>query len=138
MITRKSFVALGLVVGLVTGCSGENFDGSYISIPTRTETPAFRVDGDKALFVMVDRKSSNFNSVKRYTVSYKEEKMFLDPDGGGLRLVYARGIDEQGLDCLNCKDFHKSPMPTKWHPTSGDLDLEAGVKEMEENEKAQR
>lgn len=136
MITRKSFVALGLVIGLVTGCGGDNFNGSYLTNPSRTGTPAMNVDGDRALFVLIDSQTSEFKEVIKFDVSYKDQKMFLDVQSGGPRFVYTRSVDERGLECLNCEDFGRTMMPTKWASASKHLDLEAALKEQEEIEKA--
>lgn len=136
MVTRKSFVALGLFIGLVTGCGGENFNGSYLAKPSRNGTPAMNVDGDRALFVFIDRQTSEFKAVTKFDVSYKDQKMFLDVEDGGPRFVYTRSVDERGLECLNCEDFGRTMMPTEWISASKHLDLEAGLKEQEEEKRA--
>lgn len=138
MIIRKSFVVLGMFIGLVTGCGGESFDGSYLAEPSKDGAPVMNIDGDRALLVLIDRQTSEFKWAARFDVSYKEEKMFLDVDGGGPRFVYGRGVDERGLECLNCEDFRRTPMPTKWAYLPEHFDLEAGLKEQEEEERVRQ
>ena len=136
MVIRKSFAALGLVIGLMTGCGGDNFNGSYIAKPRLAGVPAMDVDGDRALFVLVDKRTSEFSEILEFDVSYKDNKMFLDVEGGGPRLVYARGVDERGLECLNCKDYPRTIMPNKFMPSSKALGLEGGLREQQEEERA--
>lgn len=136
MATRKSFFALGLIIGLMTGCGGDNFNGSYIAEPRLASVPAMDVDGDKALFVLVDKRTSEFREIIKFDVSYKDNKMFLDVEGGGPRLVYARSVDERGLKCLNCEDYGRTIMPTNFRPASKNLGLEDGLREQKKEERA--
>ncbi|KSM65103.1 hypothetical protein APA70_22170 [Pseudomonas aeruginosa] len=62
--------------------------------------------------------------------------MFLDIEGGGPRFVYARGVDERGLECLNCKDYPRTIMPNKFMRASKALGLEGGLREQQEEERA--
>lgn len=135
MITRTHFVALGLTIGTLTGCGGEEFNGSYLAKSSKDGRPILTIEDERAVYVRVDPNTFEFKDVTKFKVSYHDKKMFLDAEDGGPRFVYKRGVDRLGLECGNCEEY-ASAMPSAWVYSSKHIDLDASLKEQEEEARA--
>ena len=95
--------AAALTAAILAGCGGGDFDGAY-----RFEDRGDRrilvlnIQGDTAeLFAEVGREK-RIKPLVKMDVLIEGEKLLLE-DGNSKRLAMTRNVDDQSLDCLNCR-----------------------------------
>lgn len=125
-----------LAIGSLAGCSGEDFSGAYRADGPYGKHIVLNISDDNAKIFLLNKSTAEISAVTDFTVDYKSEKMILDSVKENVRFVFKRGVDERGLDCLNCNDM--SPrFPAKWDfANSEPFDIDTMLKEQEENRQA--
>lgn len=125
-----------LAIGSLAGCGGEDFSGAYRADGPYGRHVVLNISGDSAKIFLANKNTAEISDVMDFEVDYKNEKLILDSAKRNIRFVFKRGVDERGLDCLNCNDI--SPrFPEKWGLASSEpFDIEAMLKEQEEHRQA--
>lgn len=125
-----------LAIGSLAGCGGEDFSGAYRADGPYGRHVVLNISGDSAKIFLANKNTAEISDVMDFEVDYKNEKLILDSVSKNIRFVFKRGVDERGLDCLNCNDV--SPrFPEKWGLASSEpFDIEAMLKEQEEHRQA--
>lgn len=126
-----------LAIGSLAGCGGEDFSGAYSADGPYGKYIVLNVSDDNAKIFLLNKSTTEISAVTDFTVDYKSEKMILDSVKENIRFVFKRGVDERGLDCLNCNDM--SPrFPAKWDFANAEpYDIDAMLKDQEEQRQAE-
>ncbi|MHC8390185.1 hypothetical protein ACYZTM_19610 [Pseudomonas sp. MDT2-39-1] len=103
MRTFFKLVAVAVAGSGLAACGGEDFTGAYRFKDSNIQrTMVLNVHGDEAEIFGDDGKG-RIKPLAKLKVSVKDEKLLLDDVNGSARLAMRRNVDEQSLDCLNCK-----------------------------------
>lgn len=102
MRTFLKLVAVAIAGSILAACGGEDFTGAYRFKDSNMQGDmVLNIHGDEAeLF------GDNENGIKplgKMRVSVKDGKLLLDDVTATNRIAMKRNVDEQSLDCLNCK-----------------------------------
>lgn len=133
---RVTAIASLLLSGaLLAGCGEKDYTGTYRS-PTPNAKLVLNIRG-KSVEVWKESRSGEFlGAYEGITLTQNEDKLFID-DNKNNRLVFKRNIDEQSLDCLNCKrwGFPDDELTFKRDP-NGPYDLNKIRDEQRQKEEA--
>ncbi|MGY8813037.1 MAG: hypothetical protein ACKVK5_18660 [Pseudomonadales bacterium] len=96
-------LAAAVVTGsLLTGCGDNDFTGAYRVQVTKESSLVLNLKGDEADFFLEKGRDARIDYYGKMKVVAKGEKLLLE-DEDSLRVAMKRNVDEQSLDCLNCK-----------------------------------
>lgn len=130
MRTFFKLVAIAVAGSVLAACGGEDFTGAYRFKESNIQrTMVLNVHGNDAEIFGDDGKG-RINPLAKLKVSVKDEKLLLDDVNGSTRLAMKRNVDEQSLDCLNCKvvGLRKDDLVWKYDP-KGPYDVEQLLKD---------
>lgn len=130
MQTLFKLVATVVAGSILAGCGGDDFTGAYRFKASNSErTMVLNVHGDEAEIFGEDGKDGRIKPLVKMRVSVKGEKLLLDDVNSSERLAMKRNVDEQSLDCLNCKVLRiKDETVWKYDP-KGPYDIDQMLKD---------
>lgn len=105
MDSITKFATTFVAGALLAGCGSEDFTGSYrASDPSNEKIElVLNIHGDKAELIGQETSTGRIKPLVKMTLSVKGGKLLLDDVNSSERLAMKRNVDEQSLDCLNCK-----------------------------------
>ncbi|AWF68496.1 MULTISPECIES: hypothetical protein [Pseudomonadaceae] len=125
-------LAATVVAGtLLAGCGGEDFTGSYrAKNPSNSKVElVLNIHGNEAELIGQELGTGRIKPLVKMTVSVKDGKLLLDDVNSSERLAMKRNVDEQSLDCLNCKILRiKDDTVWKYDP-KGPYDVDQMLKD---------
>lgn len=137
MRTFFKLVAVAVVGAVLAACGSEDFTGAYrLKDSDMKVAIVLNIHGDEAELFADDGKGG-IKSFGKMKVLVKDGKLLLDVNGSK-RLAMKRNVDEQSLDCLNCKvmSLKKDDLVWEYDP-KGPYDVDQMLKEQaRKNEEA--
>lgn len=128
MRTLFKFAAAVVAGSLLTGCGDDDFTGAYRVQITKESSLVLNLQGDEADFFLEKGRDARIDYYGKMKVLAKGEKLLLE-DEGSIRVAMKRNVDEQNLDCLNCKVLGlKDEVLWKYDP-QGPYDVEQLLKD---------
>ena len=104
------FISLALASSILAGCGSEDFTGAYrYKISGGERVMVLNVHGDEAEIFGEDVSDGRIKPLVKMNVSVKDKKLLLDDVNSSERLALTRNVDEQSVDCLNCKYDPQGP-----------------------------
>ncbi len=124
------FVSLALASSILAGCGSEDFTGAYrYKIPGSESVMVLNVHGDEAEIFGEDVNDGRIKPLVKMNVSVKDKKLLLDDVNSSERLALARNVDEQSVDCLNCKVLGINDASVWKYDPQGPYDVEQMLKD---------
>ena len=124
------FVSLALASSILTGCGSEDFTGAYrYKIPGSERVMVLNVHGDEAEIFGEDVSDGRIKPLVKMNVSVKDKKLLLDDVNSSERLALTRNVDEQSVDCLNCKVLGINDAAVWKYDPQGPYDVEQMLKD---------
>ncbi len=126
----SGFVSLALAGSILAGCGGEDFTGAYrYKIPGSERVMVLNVHGDEAEIFGEDVSDGRIRPLVKMKVSVKDKKLLLDDANSSERLALTRNVDEQSIDCLNCKVLGINDASVWKYDPQGPYDVERMLKD---------
>jgi len=124
------FVSLALASSVLAGCGSEDFTGAYrYKLPGGERVIVLNVHGDEAEIFGEDVNDGRIKPLVKMNVSVKDKKLLLDDVNSSERLALTRNVDEQSVDCLNCKVLGINDASVWKYDPQGPYDLEQMLKD---------
>lgn len=126
----SGFVSLALAGSILAGCGSEDFTGAYrYKIPGSERVMVLNVHGDEAEIFGEDVSDGRIKPLVKMKVSVKDKKLLLDDVNSSERLALTRNVDEQSIDCLNCKVLGINDAAVWKYDPQGPYDVERMLKD---------
>lgn len=124
------FISFALASSILAGCDSEDFTGAYrYKIPGGERVMVLNVHGDEAEIFGEDVSDGRIKPLVKMKVSVKDKKLLLDDVNSSERLALTRNVDEQSVDCLNCKVLGISDAAVWKYDPQGPYDVERMLKD---------
>ncbi|MCE0975304.1 hypothetical protein [Pseudomonas putida] len=123
-------ISLAFVSSIVAGCGSEDFTGAYrYKIAGGERVIVLNVHGDEAEIFGEDARDGRIKPLVKMKVSVKDKKLLLDDVNSSERLALTRNVDEQSVDCLNCKVLGINDAAVWKYDPQGPYDVERMLKD---------
>ena len=124
------FISLALASSILAGCGSEDFTGAYrYKISGGERVMVLNVHGDEAEIFGEDVSDGRIKPLVKMKVSVKDKKLLLDDVNSSERLALTRNVDEQSIDCLNCKVLGINDAAVWKYDPQGPYDVERMLKD---------
>ncbi|EOA5676036.1 hypothetical protein ACH4U0_006138, partial [Pseudomonas aeruginosa] len=123
-------ISLAFVSSILAGCGSEDFTGAYrYKIAGGERVIVLNVHGDEAEIFGEDARDGRIKPLVKMKVSVKDKKLLLDDVNSSERLALTRNVDEQSVDCLNCKVLGINDAAVWKYDPQGPYDVERMLKD---------